>query len=371
LAVPRDSRRGLGRERNCSRSGERLTQHRQHAQVGVERDPFQSAHSQRRKAVVVLQASEGALHGGAATVKLTPTLRLSRDERMQAASLAPDGLRAALTGGTAPLRQLALEVGSGVLPAPVLAGRSFVLATLDGRRLAKRDDRTRSGPLNGLVHRANVVALVERDRRGSELALANAGEEIVGQTRLVAASRGHFPRYRQVCSSAHGGVKLEAVEASALAGRDGRAVAPRSVRVGKALALPSALRDVALAVGKRRNVGSVDGHVRSVLGKLGTERGRDAVEREVQERLVLSELAGESIERVHGGRVSKRVSESAMFRDQRGRPAPRRDRVQALDEAGSDERADRVALTSRPAEGFQLFDQGNDCLLYTSDAADE
>ena len=62
--------------RNCSRSGERVREHREHAEVGMERDPLASAQSERREAVLVLEPSEGALNGGTATVEVAPALRL-------------------------------------------------------------------------------------------------------------------------------------------------------------------------------------------------------------------------------------------------------------------------------------------------------
>jgi len=46
-----------------------------------------------------------------------------------------------------------------------------------------------------------------------------------------------------------------------------------------------------------------------------------------------------------------------MFGNQRSRPAPRRDRVERLHEAGPDEGAGAVALAPRPAERVKLADQ--------------
>jgi hypothetical protein len=77
---------GLGGERNCPRSGESLREHRQRAEVGMERDPFDSADAERSKAVLVLEPPEGALDGGAATVQVAPSLRLTRDKRVEAVS---------------------------------------------------------------------------------------------------------------------------------------------------------------------------------------------------------------------------------------------------------------------------------------------
>src|SRR5438309_8462055 len=49
--------RRLRRERYGSRSGERLTEAREHHEVGVERDPPEPASAERREPVLVLQAS--------------------------------------------------------------------------------------------------------------------------------------------------------------------------------------------------------------------------------------------------------------------------------------------------------------------------
>ena len=66
-------KRGLRGERNGSRSTKRLRQPREHHKVGVKRDTLQTAHAERRKSVLVLQASELALHGGTDTVKAAPS----------------------------------------------------------------------------------------------------------------------------------------------------------------------------------------------------------------------------------------------------------------------------------------------------------
>ena len=116
--------RGLRREWNGSRSGKRGGEAGEHDEVGVERDPLQAAHAERSEAVVVLQAPELALDGGAATVEIAPPLRLARNERVLA--VGPDLLRLRLTlaGGAAPLGCLALEVGPRERPGAVVAGGS-------------------------------------------------------------------------------------------------------------------------------------------------------------------------------------------------------------------------------------------------------
>jgi Cytochrome c oxidase caa3 assembly factor (Caa3_CtaG) len=83
--------RGLGGERNCS--GERHAEAGENRQVGVERDALDDTDRQRRQSVLVLQAAELALDGGAASVEVAPALPSgSRDEpgrRRRSASRAP------------------------------------------------------------------------------------------------------------------------------------------------------------------------------------------------------------------------------------------------------------------------------------------
>ena len=55
----------LRRESNGSWPRDRLRQPRQHAEVGVERDPRRTTDAERREAVLVLQAPELALDGPA------------------------------------------------------------------------------------------------------------------------------------------------------------------------------------------------------------------------------------------------------------------------------------------------------------------
>lgn len=81
--------RKLSRERHGSRPTERLRLPREHHKIGVKLDTLQPANAQRCKSVLVLQASELALDGGAATVKITPPLCLTRDERVAAVGLHP------------------------------------------------------------------------------------------------------------------------------------------------------------------------------------------------------------------------------------------------------------------------------------------
>jgi hypothetical protein len=53
----------------------------------VESDPFKPTEAERGKAVLILQAAELALDGGAATVEVAAALCLMRDQRVQAIGL--------------------------------------------------------------------------------------------------------------------------------------------------------------------------------------------------------------------------------------------------------------------------------------------
>src|SRR5947208_2900224 len=86
----------------------------------------------------------------------------------------------------------------------------------------------------------------------------------------------------------------------------------------------------------------------SLSGMIGSKLRGDAVEASVEQRLVRSQLRGEAIERVDRGGISEGAAQSVVVGDERGRAAPRRDRVQGLDEAGADKRTDRVALAAGP-----------------------
>jgi hypothetical protein len=111
-APPIERSSALRRERHRSHPGERLREHRENAEVGVERDSLQAAYPQRCQGVVVLQSPEGSLDGASATVETVPPLALARDQRVQAGRLAPDRSGRALTGGAAPLRPAVLRVGT-------------------------------------------------------------------------------------------------------------------------------------------------------------------------------------------------------------------------------------------------------------------
>jgi hypothetical protein len=102
----------------------------------------------------MLQAPELSFDRGTAPIQVTPPVRLARDERVQARRLPPDGLRQTLTSRTAPLRGLSLEVSTRERPSTMLALRGNVVATLDGRRLAEREDRHRVMLGAGVLHQA-------------------------------------------------------------------------------------------------------------------------------------------------------------------------------------------------------------------------
>src|SRR5437764_8149945 len=56
-------------------------------QVGVEPDALDPTNAEHRQGVVVLQASELALDGGAATVEAAPLFALARDARLTVAGV--------------------------------------------------------------------------------------------------------------------------------------------------------------------------------------------------------------------------------------------------------------------------------------------
>src|SRR5829696_3477613 len=63
---PTEGISGLRRERNGSRSGERLPESRDHEAVSVNPHAIKATRSERRQGVLVLEPAEFALHGGAA-----------------------------------------------------------------------------------------------------------------------------------------------------------------------------------------------------------------------------------------------------------------------------------------------------------------
>src|SRR5207249_2076333 len=140
-----------------------------------------------------------------------------RDQWVQAVGFDPARSGRTLAGRAAPLRRIALRVGSGERPCAVGALGRAMIAALHSGSLAKRNNRRRSGALARVVHGGDVVALVESCRYGLELAFADALQEVVGEARFVRSGRFHAPRYGKLGSGADGKVELPAVEAAALA----------------------------------------------------------------------------------------------------------------------------------------------------------
>lgn len=60
--------RGLRRERNGSRSGQRGGERSEDAEVGMERDPLTPSHAEQGQPAFVLEPTERLLDRGAATV---------------------------------------------------------------------------------------------------------------------------------------------------------------------------------------------------------------------------------------------------------------------------------------------------------------
>ena len=129
---------------------------------------------------------------------------------------------------------------------------------------------------------------------------------------------------------------------------------PRRVGVGEPLALTSALRDEPLAVGKRGQVARVDRDVFAILRKLRAQGGDDRSEGCLYQGAMRAELRGEAVAGIHARRTSEGVLQSFVLRDQSSRSTPRRDRVEALGEAGTDQGADRVTLAPCPAKRLKL-----------------
>jgi hypothetical protein len=190
------------------------------------------------------------------------------------------------------------------------------------------------------VHGARVVALVHRHGFDGEAAIPYRVEQRHRERGFVLARGFDSPGEWQAGADTDGGVDLVAVEAAALAGGDGGAVAPGGVGVAESFALASALGDEALAVRVGGHVAAVDGDVNASTGKLASHGCGETVEAGVQERLVGAELRGEAVAGVDGRRSAESALQRRVVCDQRGGAAPCRDLVEALDEACSDQRAD-------------------------------
>lgn len=81
----------LRRKRNGTRSSKRLSQASEHRQISVKLNLLQPTNAKRGQAVLVLEPTELALHGGAARVQITEPLGGARNERVLAVGLAPAG----------------------------------------------------------------------------------------------------------------------------------------------------------------------------------------------------------------------------------------------------------------------------------------
>jgi len=191
-------------ERDDSGSGERLREPGEHREVGMKPDTLNPANAERREAVVVLQASELALHCGAATVEALPFVRAVGDR-----------------------------------------------AERDRASLPQADDRHRAALAYFVHDPVVVVALVGGDGQRSDAASVRGVEQRRDVERFVAAGCLHPPRDRQARPRADGGVNLVAVERSGSACRDSRALPPGGVRVGVPLALGAVVVDVPLTVRER------------------------------------------------------------------------------------------------------------------------
>lgn len=312
----------LGGERNRSRSTQRLREPCEHRQVGVECHPLQAPDAERRESVIVLQASEFALNGDAASVEVAPNLSVAREARSQP----PDRVD----------RQGWLSSDS-----------------------PKRDNWHALALLALRVDSLAIVSFVHRARLGSEAASAEGIEERRDIEGFVPACRLDAPRERKPRLGAGRHLQLVPVEPPALAGRDGGAVAPGSVRVREALPFWAVLGDEALPVGEGRKVGRVDGHVIAHARKLGMERGGYAVEAIAQEWLVGAELDGEAVAGPYARRAAESRLQARMLGNQGGNPGPGGKGKESFDKASADEGAGTVALAApRVARRVNLVDQG-------------
>jgi len=77
-------------------SGERTRQLGEDRQIGMEPNPLDASHAQRKQRPLVLQAPELPLDSRAAPVERLPPLRVTRDKGMQAVGLDPLRARLAL-----------------------------------------------------------------------------------------------------------------------------------------------------------------------------------------------------------------------------------------------------------------------------------
>ncbi len=208
--------------------------------------------------------------------------------------------------------------------------------------------------LEPVMDEAGVVALVHRARLRPEAASAGGVEQGEGELRLMVPGRLDLPRDGKLGTRADGRLNLEPVETAALPGRDCGTVSPRGVRVGVAFALRPVLGEEPLAVRVGGHVGGVDRDVPAIVGQLGTEGRAHGGKACVERGFVRPELRREAVAGIDGRCVSEGVTERGVLGDQRGRPAPRRDRVDGLHEARADQRTRPVPLPACPAERVKI-----------------
>jgi hypothetical protein len=170
-----------------------------------------SANAERGEAVVVLQAPELALDGGASPVEVAEALSVAWDAREEATA---EGERKRYL-----IRLCATE----------------------------RDNRLAAALLALGVDTVVVIALVRRARLGLDAASVDRIEQRGDEVGLLPPRRLDVPRERQAGCRTNGGVNLVAVEASTLPGGDGGAVPPGGVRVAEALALAASPPSLATA----------------------------------------------------------------------------------------------------------------------------
>jgi hypothetical protein len=175
--------------------------------------------------------------------------RLARDERAERVGLHPPGGGPALAGGGSAASSPRAWSVIRRIATRHLARRRLVRTALHVGGLANRDDRPYVARLALAVDRSKRSSpLSNRGRVDGEPALARlVALSISGSARMDSLSPTvrTFPRERKVGGGADGHIELAAVEPAALAHRDGRAMAPRGVRVGE-------LRVGALAAALRR-----------------------------------------------------------------------------------------------------------------------
>jgi hypothetical protein len=237
--------------------------------------PLQAAHAKGRQPVVVLQVRKAALNGGAAAVKAAEPLAVTRDAR------------------------------------EVATAESYRNGWLLAASPTERDYRLAAAFLNLGIDPVVVVALVGGDCLGLDAASADRIEQRGDEVRLAAA----------------------------LAGADGRTVAPGSIRVAEPFALPTVLADVAHPVCECREVGSVYRYVTSKIRVPFAQGFGAGIKALDQGGSVLPQLDREPVASPTARRATEYGLQSRMLRDQRRNHRPSRQSEQGFDEARADESA--------------------------------